>query len=38
MSENSTSKSEDTYYNKINEVQLIGDSHLNLINKEKFWK
>ena len=38
MSGNSTRKNEETYRNKSNKVFLIGDSHLNRINKENFQK
>ena len=38
ISGNSTRKNEETYCNKNNKVFLIGDSHLNRINKENFRK
>ena len=38
LSENSASKNGGTYSNKNNKVFLIGDSHLNRINKENFRK
>ena len=38
MSGHLTSKNEETYLNKNNKLFLIGDSHLNRINKENVWK